>query len=53
MLKTYRLYELVETNNMFQLVYVTEIMKHNIVEAEFHLEQRMETGKEYQITVGK
>ena len=54
MLKTYILYEILETNNMFQLKYVSEIQKHNIVEAEFYFEnQGMESGKEYQITVQK
>jgi len=46
MLKTYTLYEVLETNNMFQLKYV--------VEAEHGFENKgMEVGKEYQITVRK
>ena len=53
MLKRYTLYEVVETNNMFQLIYCCEIQAHNIVEAEYELEKQMDSGKDHQIIVSK
>jgi hypothetical protein len=51
--KTYTLYMVRVMNNVPVWMYVSNVMAHSIIEAEYLLEKDMQTSQEYQITCTK